>query len=716
MIVGTRGFLTGPGGTGLAVSEASLAAFPAADEQRVIKAFLNEHSQLFGHDAGVLTSARVQRDYITPHNGLHTTIWEQRLDDIPVFEGFVGGTCNSGRRIGQHFQPLCSRCRESRGFGTPNHRFLASAPAISAARAVRLAAANIGVVVQEDQVAVAAARKALSCARRRPLPGYSAPADVQLSWLPMNREAIRLCWRVILGSQSTMEHFLVLVDAETGEALVRHSLTAHIQPATYNVYTNESPTPFSPGYPTPSSVQPTNVSDDGDAFGAGYQRIAGRLGARWPHASDQRQQRDRVSVAAGEHRRERQPDPGWPVAPCRRRNQPRVRLFADLNQDPANYGPAATVNMFYRCNWYHDRLYQLGFTEAAGNFQVNNFGRGGFSNDNVIALVQGEANLGITDNAFFSTLPDGMNGYVVMFVWDGTMIKRDGDLDSSVICHEMTHGLSNRLLGGGVGIFELQTEGMGEGWSDFFALCLLSNPTNDVNANYPLGGYVTYFPLFGFTENYYYGIRRYPYTTDMTKNPLTFKDIDPTKADPHSGVLQNPFFGGGDPSEVHNSGEVWCATLHEMWASLVAKSGWTVGNQLAMQLVVDGLKLAPANATFLEARDAIIEADIVDTGGDNFVEIWTAFAKRGMGFSAQCPTSDTTTGVIEAYDVSPDIGVPDGILELKVTPPSGTSHVRRGNKHHPGACQRLASGNQRNRHRHDHRRDQPGLSQRRCGA
>ena len=85
------------------------------------------------------------------------------------------------------------------------------------------------------------------------------------------------------------------------------------------------------------------------------------------------------------------------------------------------------------------------------------------------------------------------------------------------------------------------------------------------------------------------------------------------------------------------------------------------------------LEVAPANATFLEARDAIIEADVVDTGGDNFVEIWTAFAKRGMGFSAQCPTSDTTTGVIEAYDVSPDIGVPDGILELKVTPPSGTS-------------------------------------------
>jgi hypothetical protein len=188
---------------------------------------------------------------------------------------------------------------------------------------------------------------------------------------------------------------------------------------------------------------------------------------------------------------------------------------------------------------------------------------------------------------------------------------------------------------------------------------------------YAEGGYASY-QLSGipFAENYYYGIRRYPYTTDMEKNPLTFKDIDPTRASAHLGVPISPLFGGGDPSEVHNQGEVWCVTLREMWSSLVGKSGWDVGNELAMQLVTDGLKLSPANATFLEARDGIIQADLLDTGGDNYAEIWTAFAKRGMGYSASCPTSDSTFGVHEAFDLPPDLGTPDGILEVRVTPPS----------------------------------------------
>jgi hypothetical protein len=83
------------------------------------------------------------------------------------------------------------------------------------------------------------------------------------------------------------------------------------------------------------------------------------------------------------------------------------------------------------------------------------------------------------------------------------------------------------------------------------------------------------------------------------------------------------------------------------------------------------MKLAPANPTFLEARDAIMEADLIDTGRDNYVELWTAFAKRGMGYSATCPTSDTTTGVGEAFDLPPD-AIPDGILEVNVTPASGS--------------------------------------------
>src|SRR5690606_1052828 len=213
---------------------------------------------------------------------------------------------------------------------------------------------------------------------------------------------------------------------------------------------------------------------------------------------------------------------------------------------------------------------------------------------------------------------------------------------------------------------------MGEGWSDFYALCLLSEPSDDPNGVYATGGYASYrLAGFNYTENYYFGIRRYPYTTDMSKNPLTFKDIDPVRADPHFTVPINPLFGGTDPSEVHNQGEVWCMTLREVWANLVSKWGWEVGNQLAMQLVTDGLMLAPANATFLEARDGILQADLVDNCGWHCVEICSGSATRGIGYGASFTSSDTQPACVAGYDPPPDIGAPDRIPEVLITPAAG---------------------------------------------
>ena len=56
----------------------------------------------------------------------------------------------------------------------------------------------------------------------------------------------------------------------------------------------------------------------------------------------------------------------------------------DAPSDP-NYQMGVVTNLFFWSNRYHDVLYQLGFTEAARNFQTNNFGRGGLGNDFVRA-------------------------------------------------------------------------------------------------------------------------------------------------------------------------------------------------------------------------------------------------------------------------------------------------------------------------------------------
>src|ERR1041384_737872 len=100
LVTASRGFLTGPDGRGKGVSPAQLDALPANDPHRTIKAFVNEHSALFGHDAAVLDTATVTRDYVTEHNGMRTVVWQQTIDDVPVFEAvFMGHLTARGELI-----------------------------------------------------------------------------------------------------------------------------------------------------------------------------------------------------------------------------------------------------------------------------------------------------------------------------------------------------------------------------------------------------------------------------------------------------------------------------------------------------------------------------------------------------------------------------------------------------------------------------------------
>src|SRR5678816_100044 len=107
------------------------------------------------------------------------------------------------------------------------------------------------------------------------------------------------------------------------------------------------------------------------------------------------------------------------------------------------------TQLFYVTNWYHDKLFLLGFNEAAGNFQQTNFTALGLGNDRVLA--EGQDNQS-TNNANFSTPPDGQSGRAQMFRFTGPTIDRDGSLDSEVLMHELTHGTSNRLIGNGAGL------------------------------------------------------------------------------------------------------------------------------------------------------------------------------------------------------------------------------------------------------------------------
>ena len=627
--------------------------FDPDDPDRPVKAFLQEYQVLFGFGPEALDDANVQRDYVSTGNGVRTVVWQQQVAGVPVFNALLIGhmtqagelACLSSEFIPSAIQaadPALLAAVQS-GAGLP----------VPVQQALVTAVTNIG-----DRFAVndvLARTDAAGVTRQQTFTandGIKGDARAELIWFPASRTQLKLCWQVLFTSQWRDEMYLTLVSADAGEILYRRNLTTESSAITCRVYTNASPTPLLPGWPTPNTTQPTPVERGLVTFTA-LDDTASPNG--WIADGDNETRGNNVDAHLDRN------DDNLADLPRPTGNPSRVFDFPlDLTAAPANYGEAATVQLFYWDNWMHDALYQFGFTEAAGNFQTDNFGRGGLGNDAVQADAQD--GLGLNDgrhanNANMSTPPDGCAPRMQMYVFDGASPARDGSLDAQIVLHEYTHGLSTRLVGGGAGIDALQTAGMGEGWSDFYALALLTDPAADVDGVYPMASYVAYHG-FGttFEENYYYGIRRYPYCTDTNKNPLTFADIDPWKASAHDGVPRNPLLGpfrADLASEVHSQGEVWCMMLWEMRANLIRKLGPEAGNNLALQLVTDGLKLSPPNPNFVQARDAILLADRMWSGGANAPEIWSAFAKRGLGFNAQAPESYTTAGAQESHDLMP---------------------------------------------------------------
>lgn len=284
---------------------------------------------------------------------------------------------------------------------------------------------------------------------------------------------------------------------------------------------------------------------------------------------------------------------------------------------------AAITNLFYWNNIIHDVTYQYGFDEASGNFQHNNYGKGGIGNDRVNAEAQDGSG---TCNANFATPPDGNRPRMQMYVCD----NRDGDLDNMVIVHEYGHGISNRLstLGG--------QEQMGEGWSDYYGLMLTMQSGDSGPDSRGVGTW-----LIGEGPNGP-GIRTHPYSTNFAINPHTYDDIK---------------------SEVapHGVGSVWTAMLWEMTWELIAVHGFDTdfyngsgGNNISLALVTEALKLQPSNPGFVDGRDAILAADMALYGGENQCAIWDAFARRGLGYSAIQGSSSSKTDGTEAFDLPPN--------------------------------------------------------------
>jgi len=211
-----------------------------------------------------------------------------------------------------------------------------------------------------------------------------------------------------------------------------------------------------------------------------------------------------------------------------------------------------------------------------------------------------------------------------MYLFTLTNPKRDGDFSNDIIMHEYAHGISNRLTGGPDNVNCLgwgEPGGMGEGWGDFLGITLQMKEEYKKDKDMFEGSWVL-------GESGNKTIRKFRYSTDMTTNPTNYT------------YLNQPTW-----TQVHATGEIWANILYQMYHNLVEATGkynpdWystdkTAGNTLALQIVIDGMKLQPCNPTFVSARDAILQAENAATGGKYKCAIWAAFSKRGVGPNAK---------------------------------------------------------------------------------
>ncbi|MDO6392064.1 T9SS-dependent M36 family metallopeptidase [Pontibacter sp. BT731] len=665
-------------------------------------------------------------------------------------------------------------------------------PGLDAAGAVAAAAQHLGIAMKEPltvQERGNGRNRAVTFSKA----GISLePIPARLVYQPMEDGSLRLAWEVSIYELDAQNWWNIRLDATTGAVLDKDNMVVHCQfendgPGGRFLHEEHNHSTASP-YVAAPQASIVRVSNAYNVFAM-------------PVESPGHGPRSIVSTSAANQLASPQ---GWHTETRTRGNN--VYSYEDPNNNNSwstNYSPdggpefsfdfpidftkqpvtnrdAAITNLFYWNNVVHDVWYQYGFDEASGNFQLNNYGKGGSQGDPVLAEAQDNRNGTSRNNANFSTPADGFAPRMQMYLWSsppdpdmvsvtspssvagsypateaawarkltsdpvvgklvvgqgtsavpqegcgvlsntaaiagniavayrgncpftekveaaqlagaiavvvinnapgdpiamggtptmpitipavmisqeaGALLRArldagedvivrlkddgrpeiDGDFDNGIIVHEYGHGISNRLTGGRTIVNCLNNaEQMGEGWSDWFGLMMTMKPGDTGAKVRGIGTYAKGQPTDGM------GIRPAPYSTDFAVNSHTYSSTN------------NPAI-----SQPHGVGFVWSTMLWDMTWAMIDKYGFDAdlyngkgGNNMAMQLVIDGLKLQACRPGFVDGRDAILLADRQNYEGANQELIWKVFARRGLGYSAKQGLSTNRFDQVEAYDL-----------------------------------------------------------------
>jgi hypothetical protein len=635
-------------------TDGALTTRSSASAASIALNWVRDRQAVFGLDDADLSALGTPSQVGAP-SGLRVVTWRQSYRGLPVVgAGLRAAVAGDGRLLAVQGAPLRDTAVES------------TAPAVSASSALMQARAELG---------AGGAVPRIERARGGPRHTTTFTDDSAASLVVTpSRDGNRLAWHVIARVDST-HIYSMLVDARTGAVMKRANMVR---------FANPSGAADAWAY-TPSPLVAANGGDlprrvtFGDSWVADGSSLFGRYA--WAYADV-----DDLGVDGAVEVPARSEDAGLPLW-----DYPFTNV-GDCPGYPCSWDPAVpeswrtnleqnAVQAFTFVNTFaeHLRAPPIGFDE-----QSHNFSWMPGQDDGILVETSDGANTagGLPDdnhinNANMYTPPDGAPlpypyPTMQMYLFDGPVHGNGGD-DAAVVYHEFTHGLSNRLIadiGTGEGALSSPQAGaMGEAWSDWYALdFLVGDGTTGYQLDDPeISGELVLAAYLSAGHNWL--------RDSAVDCPVGVENVDNC---PDGGGFTYADYGRvSDGPEVHADGEIWAQTLWDLRTALVERYGTDVGEdgvdgiERARELVTDAMRITPQEPTFLDARDAILNAD-TGLGGDDHDLIWEVFARRGMGFYASSdgpydptpfadfalPPTETATATLSGTITDRDTGTP----------------------------------------------------------
>jgi hypothetical protein len=644
------GFLTGPSTT---------------DPARVALGFVRRYRAAFGLTRADIDGLVLVRR-IRSGEGLQRLFWQQRAAGVPALDsGLRANLTADGRLINIAGSPVSGIAA------------LRVAPTVTGAQARAVALEGVGAAVRPSLARVHRDARATTTFRS----GDQAALGV------LAGATNRVVWDTTV--QADARHtYRVVVDARTGRTLLRRSLVQNVAGSVHLNYPGAAvggtqqtvafPAPWLPSGPTKllgpnayvfADTNDNDLPDAGDDIGPSSPNTFAYPLLTSPSTLP--------NASAG----------ACTTFPCTW--DPHTGTTSDATR-LRNKGQSGTQAFFF-VNTFHDwlALPPISFTTSNGGFQdvdpvIAKVLDGAQLRDPTTHLAPDEDHI---DNADMLVPPDGTSPIMRMFLWHATaapwtgkdndpFLPANGADEADIVYHEYTHGLSNRLVVDSLGqstLLSHQANSMGEAWSDWYAMDYLTDPSS-------CGGTACFADGPGADVR----IGEYISLGKVGGPAIRFQAIDcavgSTDAvnchSPHAGVplggLTYASLGRIDGTpEVHSDGEIWAQTLWDLRAA--------VGAPKARMLVTRAMELAPDDPSFLDMRNAILQADTALNGAAARGTLWSVFAHRGMGFFAGT-LDGADTHPVASFATPPAATAPQGrlsgtLIDIQTHAPVRRAHV-----------------------------------------